>query len=62
MAIEKVRELGTALRERIGRAIVGQDEAVDLMLVALLAEGHILFEGPPGTGEDAAGARVRRVR
>ena len=51
MAIEKARELGNALRERIGRAIVGQDDAIHLMMVALIAEGHILFEGPPGTGK-----------
>jgi MoxR-like ATPase len=51
MAIEKVRELGEALRERIGRVIIGQEEAVHLMMVALVAEGHLLFEGPPGTGK-----------
>ncbi len=51
MSIEKVRELGAALRERIGRVIIGQEEAVHLLLVALIAEGHVLFEGPPGTGK-----------
>jgi MoxR-like ATPase len=50
-SIGKVRELGQALRERIGRVIIGQDEAVHLLLVALIAEGHLLFEGPPGTGK-----------
>ncbi|MFL5232773.1 MAG: AAA family ATPase [Microvirga sp.] len=51
MAIEKVRELGQALRERIGRVIIGQEEAVHLLMVALVSEGHVLFEGPPGTGK-----------
>jgi MoxR-like ATPase len=51
MAIEKIRELGAALRERIGRAIIGQEEAVELLLVSLICEGHLLLEGPPGTGK-----------
>jgi MoxR-like ATPase len=51
MAIEKVRELAEVLRQRIGRAIIGQDEAVKLLLIGLIAEGHLLFEGPPGTGK-----------
>ena len=48
---EKVRELSEALRERVGRVLVGQQEAVHLLLVALIAEGHLLLYGPPGTGK-----------
>lgn len=38
-------------REEIGRVIVGQEEAVDLILITLLCEGHALFEGVPGLGK-----------
>jgi len=51
MALDKVVELADLLRERIGRVIVGQEEAIHLLLVSLIAEGHLLLEGPPGTGK-----------
>lgn len=51
MTIEEVRALCHAIRREIGKAVVGQDATVNLMLVALLARGHILLEGPPGTAK-----------
>ncbi len=36
------------LREEIGKAIIGQDAVVERLLVALLANGHVLLEGMPG--------------
>ena len=39
------------VREALGRVIVGQNEAVDLALVTLLAGGHALIEGVPGVGK-----------
>src|SRR3984957_13195742 len=36
------------LRDEIGKAVVGQDAAVERLLVALLANGHVLLEGMPG--------------
>ena len=36
------------LREEIGEAVIGQDAIVERLLVALLANGHVLLEGMPG--------------
>ncbi|MBH9577381.1 AAA family ATPase [Inhella proteolytica] len=39
------------LRQEIGKAVVGQAQAVEQMLVAVLASGHVLVEGVPGLGK-----------
>lgn len=39
------------MRDEIHKAIVGQDEVIDQVLVALLAGGHVLIEGVPGLGK-----------
>ena len=36
------------LRDEIGKAVIGQDAVIERMLVALLANGHVLLEGMPG--------------
>src|SRR5687767_684632 len=36
------------LRDEIGKAVIGQDSVVERLLVALLANGHVLLEGMPG--------------
>ncbi len=40
-----------ALRDEIGKAIVGHEEVVDGVLTALLVGGHVLIEGVPGLGK-----------
>jgi MoxR-like ATPase len=40
-----------ALRASIGRVIFGKDEVIDLVLVALLARGHVLLRDVPGVGK-----------
>jgi MoxR-like ATPase len=47
-AIRRLGETYNAIRKEIQKTIVGQDEVVDLLLVALLANGHCLLEGVPG--------------
>ncbi|MFN4135633.1 MAG: AAA family ATPase [Novosphingobium sp.] len=43
--------LADAIRAEVGKAVVGQTAIVDHLLVALLAGGHVLLEGPPGTAK-----------
>jgi MoxR-like ATPase len=38
-------------REALGRVVVGNGEAIDGVLAALVLEGHVLLEGPPGTAK-----------
>lgn len=48
MNITDVATLGSRIRAEVGKAVVGQADTVELMLTALLSQGHILLEGPPG--------------
>jgi MoxR-like ATPase len=49
--VTEVKALADTIRSEVARAIVGQDEAVELMLIALFSSGHVLLEGPPGTAK-----------
>ena len=58
-----VASLGERLRTNVGRAVKAADEVVKDVLVALLAEGHVLVEDHPGVGKTAlARAFARSVR
>lgn len=39
------------IREEIGKVIVGQEQMVDLLITAILADGHVLIEGVPGVAK-----------
>lgn len=41
----------TKLRENIQKVIIGKDEIIDLALIAMLCQGHLLLEDVPGTGK-----------
>ncbi len=51
MDLTNARSIADQIKEEVRKAIVGQDEAIDLMLTCLLAGGHILLEGVPGTAK-----------
>ena len=45
------RETFAGLRAEIGRVLVGQDDVVEEVLIALFSGGHVLLEGVPGLGK-----------
>lgn len=49
-----------ALIENVERVLFGKREAVELTLVGLLAEGHVLLEDVPGTGKTTLGRAIAR--
>ena len=49
--LEATRSLTKEIKAEVRKAIIGQDGAIDLMLTSLLAGGHILLEGVPGTAK-----------
>src|SRR5262245_54582762 len=51
MDLQALGALSLSVRDQVHRVVVGQDEVLDLMLVALLCEGHVLLEGVPGTAK-----------
>lgn len=51
MGGETIRQIADDIRAEVAKAVVGQEAAVDALLVALLAGGHALIEGVPGTAK-----------
>ncbi|MBQ2237944.1 MAG: MoxR family ATPase [Lachnospiraceae bacterium] len=47
----KTYEVTRALKDNVGKVIVGKDEIIQMLLAALVAGGHVLLEDAPGTGK-----------
>ncbi len=50
-SILRAGELLSKLRTQIGHALVGQNEVIDQIIIALIVSGHVLIEGVPGLGK-----------
>jgi MoxR-like ATPase len=50
-AVGEIRDFATAVMDNVEKVIVGKHHPAELVLVALLCEGHVLIEDAPGTGK-----------
>lgn len=55
-----IAALAVRVKENIARVIVGKEDVIDLVLVALIAEGHILIEDVPGIGKTTLAKAIAR--
>jgi MoxR-like ATPase len=58
--IRTVAGAAARIRDNVGRVIVGKQEAITLLLVALLCEGHVLIEDVPGVGKTTLAKAMAR--
>ena len=49
--VQYIREKFSCIKKEIEKVIVGQDEMIEAIIIALFADGHILLEGYPGLGK-----------
>jgi MoxR-like ATPase len=56
----RVQSAARALQDNIARVIVGKAQAVELLLVALLTQGHVLIEDAPGLGKTTLAKALAR--
>ena len=53
-------QLASRIRQNVALALVGKEEATDLLLIALLCEGHVLIEDVPGVGKTTLASALAR--
>ncbi|MFC0332595.1 AAA family ATPase [Paenibacillus sepulcri] len=51
MSIEAIHQLADRIRNNVSQVIIGKEEIIDKMLIAIIASGHVLLEDVPGTGK-----------
>jgi MoxR-like ATPase len=59
-SIEMVQRLGEEVRKNVARVIIGKPDVIDLLLVALLSNGHVLIEDVPGMGKTVMAKALAR--
>jgi MoxR-like ATPase len=60
VSISEIQATAKKIRENVSQVIVGKGDVIDLALVALMCEGHILFEDVPGIGKTTLAKALAR--
>ena len=60
LTIQEIKTAAGQVRTNVGKVVVGKSEIVDLALIALMCEGHILFEDIPGIGKTTMAKALAR--
>ncbi|HEY5003299.1 MAG TPA: MoxR family ATPase [Ktedonobacteraceae bacterium] len=58
--LRSVQHVADAIRANVARVMVGKSEVIDLLLVALLSDGHVLIEDVPGMGKTVLAKALAR--
>jgi MoxR-like ATPase len=58
--VSKIRSFGGKVKENVEKVIVGKGDVVELAIVALLCEGHVLIEDIPGVGKTVLAKALAR--
>lgn len=59
-SVESVQHLAEAVRANVSRVIIGKSDVIDLLLVAILSDGHVLIEDVPGMGKTVMAKALAR--
>lgn len=59
-AVAEIQAMAQKVTQNVGRVIIGKDNVVELLLAALLCEGHVLMEDVPGIGKTTLAKALAR--
>ncbi|WP_163579015.1 AAA family ATPase [Gracilibacillus saliphilus] len=51
MELMEIQQITSKIKANVNQVVVGQDDTIDLLLVAMISSGHVLLEDVPGTGK-----------
>src|SRR5690554_7552348 len=59
--VQELNHMAFRIRDEIGKILVGQEKVLDLLLTALLSNGHVLLEGVPGVAKTLIDRKSTRL-